>query len=548
MTDWPVSSRQLVAYLEAQGWAIVPHHDSSFTSVVLKEPENEDGAEVSIVLPATDSTIDSSRRLEQALRTLAALEDTTSDEILSRISEHAATRKRPEGQSTRGAINTFRPSQWWRLQPMQSKIVLGNFVVAMIAIVAGLFWVHEAGKRLDSRESLITGKIDGLSGEISLSIEQTRERMAVVANDIRALKEAQQAQAAASADLEKAVAIISNRQAAIEETGGAISKRLADVSKLLAQMELDAIDGGQLELGPLQFGFAEAPPLLRERNPQLPVDDDFIGKVGGVSFAVTAKSADGSKLLGLEFDARVRYPTLYASMALATGEEVRAEVAAPAWQWIPIARFAASDHNACFTLYGELLGAGPAIPDYVLNYHPAFENTLLGLRLFQADILLLGPIDATAELPSRNGAYLLGEGESPPDVEKNRERLLKVWDALAMGPHWQTYVIGDIGQSVEFRVDKDRKVVLSGTPWWSFFELAGDGSFQAQPNLSRRVSESIREHDGINPSVYESLRNTMLLSAFFRQLDDKALRKFVDTLPELRDQPRTPTTYSFKLP
>ena len=57
----------------------------------------------------------------------------------------------------------------------------------------------------------------------------------------------------------------------------------------------------------------------------------------------------------------------------------------PAWQLAPIAEFSDSGTHSAFTLYGNNIDAGMNIP---FLYHPAFIDNLVGLRLFQADILL----------------------------------------------------------------------------------------------------------------------------------------------------------------
>src|SRR4051794_8170662 len=66
------------------------------------------------------------------------------------------------------------------------------------------------------------------------------------------------------------------------------------------------------------------------------------------------------------------------------------------WQLIPIARFPDGEQHACFTLFGKLKDgieteARRDRGEKILNYHPAFEDTLLGLRLMQADIQILHP-------------------------------------------------------------------------------------------------------------------------------------------------------------
>jgi hypothetical protein len=95
------------------------------------------------------------------------------------------------------------------------------------------------------------------------------------------------------------------------------------------------------------------------------------------------------------------------------------------WQLVPIARFADSDNGAAMTLFGKLEDEQfqQQILDEdgrVMNYHPAFDNTLVGLRLMQADILLFD--ENATDLPRNARGYVLGAGESSPNVGANQQR------------------------------------------------------------------------------------------------------------------------------
>ncbi len=92
------------------------------------------------------------------------------------------------------------------------------------------------------------------------------------------------------------------------------------------------------------------------------------------------------------------------------------------WCLVPLVHYADSDDRACFTFFGHLLDADMEEQvrergGKIVNYHRAFQNTLLGLRLMQIDLLLMYP--DCAELPQQDGRYILGAGESPPDVAAN---------------------------------------------------------------------------------------------------------------------------------
>ena len=79
----------------------------------------------------------------------------------------------------------------------------------------------------------------------------------------------------------------------------------------------------------------------------------------------------------------------------------------PDWQLIPIAKYADdNEYNACVSLFGPK----PTLSKYDIIYHKAFKNTLLGLRLFQMDILLKD-LDSFWDIPQLGGQVILGTGE-----------------------------------------------------------------------------------------------------------------------------------------
>jgi hypothetical protein len=99
------------------------------------------------------------------------------------------------------------------------------------------------------------------------------------------------------------------------------------------------------------------------------------------------------------------------------------------WQLIPIAKFADSPYTSCVTLFGELDDRAEgrrllANRDGVLNYHSAFVDTLIGLRLFQLDILIDEPY--ATDLPTLKGKYILGAGEVRPARNAN----IGGWNAM----------------------------------------------------------------------------------------------------------------------
>jgi len=78
----------------------------------------------------------------------------------------------------------------------------------------------------------------------------------------------------------------------------------------------------------------------------------------------------------------------------------------PVWQAVPIANFANSPYQVVFTAFGDTT----ANKEAQCKFHRAFYNTLLGLRLFQAD--LINYPDYIWDLPvDKNKNYLTASSE-----------------------------------------------------------------------------------------------------------------------------------------
>jgi hypothetical protein len=151
------------------------------------------------------------------------------------------------------------------------------------------------------------------------------------------------------------------------------------------------------------------------------------------------------------------------------------------WQLVPIAQFAASPYESCFTLFGSLVDKARereilAKGGRILGYHSAFANTLLGLRLMQLDAMLgeQGAID----LPRENGRYLLGGGEATPNLETNLRGAAAVSQYLRAAEQsstarFRSYLICDRTRKVGFRVSGNA-LEISGDPFFYFWRYKSD--------------------------------------------------------------------------
>ena len=235
--------------------------------------------------------------------------------------------------------------------------------------------------------------------------------------------------------------------------------------------------------------------------------------------------------------------------------------------------------------------------EHVFNYHKALDNTLVGLRLLQADMLIIEP--TAADLFREDGRLILGAGETGHDVEHNRDRFDQLADwqdtRKANGDKYQSYVVGDMHQQVTFAASNGR-LAFTGAPYWNAWRLkkltadekaraalirqrynsklpafeaarrrvldatAGTAQREAaldqfyalddelealekqldaltieeMPEYSRALSLRIGQLDGVNPIVYSTVRNVMHYRALFKHYQQQDPAGFGAFLTSLR--------------
>ncbi len=198
------------------------------------------------------------------------------------------------------------------------------------------------------------------------------------------------------------------------------------------------------------------------------------------------------------------------------------------WQLGPLARFANSPYASCVTLFGELDDASylETLGDretHVINYHPAFVNTLLGLRLFQLDILIMD--NAAVELPKRNGRYILGAGEQEPDIDASTEAgnaFVRATEHLQddAGMLYRSYVICDYGQSVEFAPSAG-KLTLTGSPFFYCWRFNSDATSYDERQSRKRIAEELEDdmREAGTSAGGASHERTFIIEALLDQLE-----------------------------
>lgn len=303
--------------------------------------------------------------------------------------------------------------------------------------------------------------------------------------------------------------------------------------------------------------------------------------VGGLAFgAVAVSSRIDLWLVALEYHPELPDGSRLVAIVEDGGVLRSVVVDAPDWVLVPTARYASSGQHAAMTLFGKMKDpnddAWMRANGYdIINFERSLKDTLLGLRLFQADVLILAA--ASADLPRTSQGYLLGWGEQEPNPSVNVEALDQLWSSIASygDQPFQSYIITDRGEGIRFDASTTQ-LSLQGAPYWycwrevpmsaearsalwqaaeayandalnaeelaawedlgpdafdalytdSYAQERFDAHFdlyisprlmQALPELSDKISSTIEALGGINPAVYRALTQTMQLAALFRR-------------------------------
>lgn len=193
---------------------------------------------------------------------------------------------------------------------------------------------------------------------------------------------------------------------------------------------------------------------------------NFVGKVGGVNFEQVAVPDAETAAQTIELSYHKEALDGFRLLVKIGSTTFRPPIAD--WLLIPIAQFADSDFTSATSLFGE----GPERENfYYIRYHPAFKDSLLGLRLLQADILLMNP-EHTSSLPKRNGQVVLGYGELLP--MKNPDNATLNTLANIMNRQKATsWLLTDIDAPASFSI-QDGEFRLRSFPYYYFWNRNED--------------------------------------------------------------------------
>jgi len=244
---------------------------------------------------------------------------------------------------------------------------------------------------------------------------------------------------------------------------GALAVALFCSISVLAQQLL----GATWDLGPRRFvtdaATAAGPLTVRAMGSADLGSFSFVESVGGVSFeqVATPDASQDGQPVSLSYD-----PSLPDGNRLVVhigSNTLRTYL--PDWELRPIANFANSEYAAVVSLFGK----GPDEKRYYyIQYHSAFKDTLLGMRLLQADIMFMS-LGENWRLPRYNGELVLGLGEWPPPSNAPVKAARRISDILR-GQEFRSWVLTDIDQHPTFG-NNQGALSFSVQPYYYFWRL-----------------------------------------------------------------------------
>jgi len=205
----------------------------------------------------------------------------------------------------------------------------------------------------------------------------------------------------------------------------------------------------------------------------------FHSGIGGVSFEAVAIPAMGltNQNIALDYEGD--------NLVVKIGDKVFYPKLSK-WQLIPIVKFADSPYQVAFSALGDTTNNKEA----QCKYHPAFLNNLLGLRIFQSDLLNIP--DVLWDLPKdKNGEYILAASENSYIPRKDSLLNAKLYKELTgNGRQFTSYLVTDKYAEIIFDTEGD-KLIFSGHP--DYFFTRNNTNEERVEGLRERVEYCYKE-------------------------------------------------------
>ena len=188
------------------------------------------------------------------------------------------------------------------------------------------------------------------------------------------------------------------------------------------------------------------------------------------------------------------------------------------WELIPLAKFVDSCHNGAVSIH--MLGNHEKV-----SLDAAFEQTLLGLRFIQADMMPRGIIMSQEFLPQDESGVIVGPGEqerlsTDEQVESAVKELKPLMAKTRNGAPFS--VLTDASIRFVFAIE-GTEIVITGTPYFFFWEPANKGD-QVVPRkaLNDALKKAWPQIKQANPLVIESMERSFRTVALFRYQKQKS--------------------------
>jgi hypothetical protein len=352
-----------------------------------------------------------------------------------------------------------------------------------------------------------------------------------------------------------------------------------------------SLSWAQWQIGDLFFEVAEDDLPLQEiltsihRRRSL----QYLLKVGGVNFGETAVPSRALRGKSIQLDYRSGRTDGERLAVIIDGSTYYPYI--PDWQLKPIALFANSQYTAAVTWYG----LGKKMFDYhYVQFHPSFRDTLLGVRILHADMVLMAPKDYQ-KLPLWKGIRIRGEGESyfdqPPEYSLPLESFMRNYIG--------SWLLDDVGTEPTFFIHSD-KLYIHANPFYYFWRLYKrtnqDEKIRAKIERDKHIAQlqylqnegppfltsqyyatvnrinylesiitgviELREKtndlrqrrnmlEKYNPDIYNAILQTSKFSSFFRYVQKNNYsnwENFLRKISNINIYPRVETPARYKLP
>ncbi len=232
------------------------------------------------------------------------------------------------------------------------------------------------------------------------------------------------------------------------------------------------IQGGHYGIGAQSFETPgeNGPPLENDFDPDNPPDGP-----GGIAFKEMAQPTASLNLNSMVLNYEPNSEDGIRLHISINGNPVSHSL--PDWMLIPTAKFVNSEFNSCVSLFGP----GTTETTYDIVYHEEFQNTLLGLRLLQADVAFIClcdfwevPIWHDAHLPPDSVETYVGYGEEiPPRANYWVPPVEEISDVFhqsldIMGESFQSWILTDVGSDIRFDV-VNNELTFTGSPYYYFW-------------------------------------------------------------------------------